>query len=221
MTQGELTSQIVNTIKSLNKDNHTSRRYILSVARENAKQLISQKLLDRTIGQEANLYTKIECVDFKAVEKRKCPLVEFSLCNILMRSVKPLPELVFSRLGASIRFIHTLDYQNEFKVLDSKQYLRNKKRAHSISSDRYLYLGSDNHLYIPDYEIYSLDLELLTTKPDEVECGCKNDECKSGWDYPFIIPDKLISTVLDKTLQTLGFTKQIQADPNPNGVENG
>ena len=52
-------------LKLLNKDERISRRYVLHVLKDISSNLISQKLLDRTLGREMNLYTKIECFEFK------------------------------------------------------------------------------------------------------------------------------------------------------------
>ena len=65
MTYSEAVSKITNSLKLLNKDERISRRYVLHVLKDISSNLISQKLLDRTLGREMNLYTKIECFEFK------------------------------------------------------------------------------------------------------------------------------------------------------------
>lgn len=220
-TYKEIVSKVVNVLKVNNKDERISKRFILKVLQDTTTQLISQKWLDRTILNEINLYTRIPCFEFKKIETRECPSIEFRLCKTLMKSKKPLPKLIFSRLGSSIKEIVSLDGDYRFILVDESQYRRNKKRQFQIKNEVYIYLGSDNHLYIPDYEIYSLDLDILTLKQEEVEncSGCKIKECKSNWDYPFICPDKLIDVVFNQTLQVLGLTRQIRDDQNPNSIE--
>jgi hypothetical protein len=177
--------------------------------------------MDRTISSETNLFTKIECFEFEKVETKNCPSIEFRLCKTLMKSKNPLPKLVFSRLGASIKDIVALDGDFTFTFVDEAQYRRNKKRQNQLKNQVFIYLGSDNHLYIPDREILSVDLIVLTldTINSEKYSSCAEQTCKSKWDYTFIVPDKLIETVKDLTLQRLGFTRQIQEDQNPNNIE--
>lgn len=222
MNNSEAVSKIVNTLKSLSKDNRISRRYILHVLRDRAKNLIAQKLGERTINNEVNLYTEVKCIKLEKVEVVNCPIISFRMCRTLMRSVKPLPELIFSRLGSSIKEITSIDGMFDFTLVTEDQYRRNKKRMYSLDSEVYVYLGTDNHIYIPDHEIQSLDIELITMKTEEVdECSeCVEDKCLSGWEYNLTIPDKLEDVVFKEALQIISMNKQIQQDPNPNGIEN-
>jgi hypothetical protein len=218
MKNSEIVSKITNTLKLNNRDNRLSRRYVLRLLRDSAQQLISTKLLDRTIFSELNLYTEINCFEFKKVDAIKCPMIEFRKCEVLMKSKNPLPRLVFSRLGASIKEIVSLDGNYKFTFIDKAQYQRNKKRQVKLKNETYIYLGADNHLYIPDEEIYSVDLTVLTVEPESV-VSCIKDECKNNWKAEFICPDKLIDVVLSQTLQVLGMSKQVREDSNPDNIE--
>ena len=222
MTNIEFVSQISGILKSNNKDNKIPKRLILKVGQDAATFLISQKLGDRTISSETNLYTTIPCFEFEQINSKNCPSIEFRLCKTLMKSKEPLPKLVFSRLGASVRDIVALDGDFTFTFVDETQYRRNKKRQQQLKNQVFVYLGTDNHLYIPDREILSLDLTVLT--PDTIEAErvsqCNEKDCKkSNWQYEFIVPDKLISTVFSETIKLLAISKNIQSDQNPNGVE--
>lgn len=223
MTNLEFVSQITTLLKGDNKDNRIPKRMILGVGRDVASFLVAQKLLDRTITSETNLYSTIECFEFEKVEAKKCPTVEFRLCRTLMKSKKPLPKLIFSRLGASIKQIVSLDGSFIFTFVDETQYLRNKKRLNQLKDNVYVYLGTDNHLYIPDKEIYSVDLTVLTLDSAGASacssCG-DSTSCSSYWDNTFVCPDKLLEAVKDATLQRVGIHRQITADQNPNSVEN-
>ena len=221
MTKREFVSKVINALKLNNRDEHISRRFILSIAKGISKTLISQKLLDRTIAQELNLYTTIPCFEFEQIEAKRCPLIEFKMCQVLMKSKKPLPEPVFSRLGASIKDIISLDGNFRFTYLDKGQYQRNKKRQHSLKGEVYVYLDTDMHLYIPDEEIYSIDLTILTMDTEDVEdcSSCNDKKCLSKWDSEFVVSDKLSDTVLNQTLQILGVGRSIRADQNPNSQE--
>ncbi len=222
MTNLEAISTLTNTLKLNNRDDNLPRRYLLSLLRNSATTLISQKWLDRTILSESNLYTSIPCFQFEKIDTKICKNIEFRYCKTLMRSKCPLPKLIFSRLGASVKEIVSLDGNYRFVFLDKGQYQRNKNRKYSIKDEVYIYLDSDNHLYIPDHEIYTVDLTILTIKPEDIkECSsCGEDEtCKSNWDEELKIPDKLISVVFSEVLQLLGVSKNVREDQNPNSVE--
>lgn len=223
MTNNEVVSKVLNSMKFLNKDEHISRRYVLRLLRDSSKNLIAQKLLDRTILEEQNLYTEIPCLEFERVDTISCPIIEFRKCSILMKSKKPLPELVFSRLGSSIKEVVSLDGLTDIYLTSPEQYRRDRKRRYSKSDDVYLYVDTDNHAYIVDKEIYSVNMTVLTLKTDEVaevsSCS-KKESCKSGWEYEFIVPDKLQDTVFKEVLQILMTPYSARrADQNPNNVE--
>jgi len=180
MTNIEFVSQVLGSSNNLNKDEHRSRRHVLSVGRAYAKTLISQKLLDRTILKDLNLYTSLKCVEFEEEDVVRCPLIEFRRCKTLMKSKKPIPEPIFSRLGSSIINIESVDGGQLLTEIDKRKYQNNKNRRFKIDDEVYVYLGADNHLYIPDHEIYSLNLDVITLKNDEVGCyECEKDDCKN------------------------------------------
>ena len=222
MTNLEFVSQISGILKSNNKDNKIPKRLILKVGQDASTFLIAQKLMDRTISSETNLYTTIPCFEFEQINSKNCPSIEFRLCKTLMKSKEPLPKLVFSRLGASIRDIVALDGDFTFTFVDETQYRRNKKRQQQLKNQVFVYLGTDNHLYIPDREILSLDLTVLT--PDTIEAErvsqCNEKDCKkSNWDYFFVCSDKILEAVKDITIQRLQITRTLQEDSNPDSKE--
>ena len=128
-------------------------------------------------------------------------------------------------MNISYNFVRSLGFYNQSGCLHGLgvQYRRNKKRQYSLKNEVYIYLGADNHLYIPDHEIFSVDLTVLTTKPEDAdECSsCKEKNCESKWTAQYVCPDKMINAVFDLTLQTMGINRQIREDSNPNNVENG
>ena len=223
MDKKSAVSKVITTLRLKSADEHISRRYILKLLEDSAKNLISHKLLDRSIGQEYNLYSQLTCVEMRRIEKIECPFIEFNTCSILMKSVKPLPESVYSRLGASIKEVTSIDGQYDFTVVEPRQYRRNKERKYQQKKQIYCFVDSDRHLYIADHEIYAVNVKEITMDTHLVDGfnSCKKcDECKSPWLSPFICPDKLISTVFNEVYQTLGVYKQIPPDENQNGNEN-
>lgn len=222
MNNREAVSKIEGSLRGLNKDSKIARRLILQVLRENSKVLISQKLMERTLDEELNLYSYLPCLEFEKVDIVKCPLIEFRKCDILMKSIKKIPTPIFSRLGASIKNITSVDGNTKFTVVSATQYAINKKRQYQLSNEYYVYYNSDGYLYIPDKEIKSINLDFITIYTEQIENSseCLDNNCKSGWDYDFICPDKLLNAVFDKTLQYfMSSYKKILPDENPNSSE--
>lgn len=222
MTNEQAVSKIVGSLRGVNKDAKISRRLILQVLRENSNVLISQKLMERTLDEELNLYSYLPCLEFKKIDVISCPLIQFRSCNTLMRSIKKIPTPIFSRLGASIKNVTSIDGSTKFTLVSATQYAINKKRQYQLSGEHYIYYNSDGYLYIPDEEVKLVNLDFITIHTELINsCSeCAEADCKSGWEYEFICPDKLLNAVFDKTLQYfMGSYKQITPDENPNGSE--
>ena len=222
MLNKEIVSELANILRLNNKDNRLSRRFLLKLLQDSATFLISQKWAERSLTSDTNLYTYIPCFEFEKVNVKDCPSIEFRLCNTLMKSKNKLPKLIFSKLGSSVRDIVSIDSNYRFSFVDENQYRRNKKRKYKLKNEACIYLGTDNHLYIPDEEVFSVDLTVLTidviAARESSGCGDTLD-CFNNWNEKFICPDKLLEGVKDMALQRLGMTKQVQADQNPNGQE--
>ena len=221
MLNKEITSRIISTLKSNSKDGRLSRRLVLSVAESKAKFLISQKLNDKSLHREQNLYQTISCIEMITQDTVRCPIIEFRRCNSLQRSKLKLPELIHSRYGHSLKEVLSVDENTSFINITPTQYRLNKDRSLKVKGN-YFYV-KDGYLYLPDSEIQSVTLIILTQDLYDLYAisECKNGECKSAWDYEFICPDKLLEVVIQETIKELSITKQIQEDVNPNLNGNG
>lgn len=220
MTHGEIVNRVVNDARLNNIDEHISRRYILSIAKSISKTYIAQRLNDRTISAEYNLRSEIRCIEMELDDVVKCPYIEFRSCRKLSKSVKPLPETIWSRSGAAITNISSIDGGRTIYLVSLDQYRRNRNRAYKMKDDIVAYVDSRNYIYVPDEDLKAINLELITVdteKIDELDSCKKCKNCKSGWDYEFIAPDKILDNIIDKTINTIAsIYKQIQPDENPN-----
>jgi hypothetical protein len=216
MNNLEITSRILNALKSLTKDGRVSRRYVLKVAQEKARFLISQKLGENSLYREANLYKSLDCFSMEKIDTFKCPIIEFRSSHSVMRSKSKLPELIYSKYGASVKEATSIDGSFLMKPTTPYQYRLNRSRK-TDSKERYFYV-QDGYLYLPDSEVAMIQVSLITLDLYEMEkCSdCSSGECKSAWDYEFICSDKLLEAVIQETLKEVATTKQVQSDQNPN-----
>lgn len=213
MTNAEFVSRVVNGLNSVNKDSRLSKRYVLFTGRQKAEFLISQKLRDRSLYREDNLYKEISCFEMKQIDPVKCDIIEFRRCKNLMRSVNKLPKLIYSRYGNSLKEVLSLDDETEFKYTTPAQYRRDRERE---SSDYNYYYVKNQHLYLIDSKVKRLNLYILTTNLEDVkDCDCEED-CKSLWDFDFVVPDSLSENVISETIREVSMKLQIPTDENPN-----
>lgn len=221
MTFAGAVARVTNSLKLLNKDSRISRRFVLRVIRDILTTYTSQRMGERSLGNDYNLYSQIDCFEFEREDVVNCPIVEFRRCNILMKSKKPLPKLIYSRLGSSLKTVTSIDDNNEFLIVDRQQYRRNQKRKYNLNETQ-VFLDENGYLYIPDKEILSVNPMFLTLETEKIDelCGCKEKPCKSGWEYELKIADKLIEPVFSQALQIVAATYGATiADSNPNGID--
>lgn len=220
-TYGETVSRIINTFKALSKDNKLYRRHVLKVLLDKATFYISQKLQDKSLYRESNLFSVLDCFEMEAIDKIKCDIAEFRTCGTLMKSKERLPKLLYSKYGPSILEVTSIDESFDFSFVTPQQYRINKKRTNSNLDLIYYYI-KDGYLYIPDREIFAVSIVLLTLDGyDKEQCSqCSENKCKSFWDFEFIVPDKLLEVIVGETIKELTLNRQIQVDQNPNMQDN-
>jgi len=222
MTNAEIVSRVRNGLNSISKDDRISRRYILHVAKQKATFLISQKLNDRSLFREDNLYKTVDCFEMEPVDVVRCEILEFRRCKSIMKSKCKLPKLIYSRYGGSLKEVITADGEKEFKPITPSQYRRDKNRLEG--SDYIYYYVKDGYLYLLDTEIELVSLYLISMELDSLEEGCccndNLEECKSLWDYEFNVPDKLEEAVVGEAIKEVAMSKQMPRDENPNSNNN-
>jgi hypothetical protein len=218
-TNGEIVSRVLNGLKLLNKDELISKRYVLYIAEKNAEYLISHKLKDKSLFRETNAYSSVNCFELEKKDTYSCGVVEFKSCNKIMRSKKKLPNLIFSRYGAGIRQVTPIDFMSdeEFYPSTLAQFKRDRRRVR-VQEDSKNYYIKDGYVYIPDSDVRAISLELIvvnTFKIADIDSEFEKG-CKSAWDYEFKCPDKILDTVVQKTIQEVAVGRGIPEDENPN-----
>lgn len=215
-TYKEIVDRAVNTIKSYGKDSRVSKRYILKVFLDKLEFFISQKLSDRSLFKETDLYTTIECLELESVDVYTCDVVEFRSCNKVMRSVKELPQVVSSRYGLAIKDVTNIDNSIEYKATTPSEYRRNKIREGKDPNQRYY--TKDRRLYLPDSSTELVNLSILTLESYKANesSSCNKNSCKSYWEYSLPTSSKINEIAYQETLKELGFSLQIPKDENPN-----
>src|SRR5690554_6903325 len=186
MLNKELVSRVKNQLNMISKDMDANSRFILGVAKNISESYISMRLRSRQLYRQDNLYSPMRCIEMVPIEVFECGIVEFRSCKKLMRSKDRLPKMVYSRYGASLGEITSIDKMFEFKPSTLKQYRRDSNRKGS--SDYEYYYINDGYLYIPDSGVKVVEGEVITLDLYDLENStlCSEPPCKSAWDYEFV-----------------------------------
>lgn len=219
MTYGDLISSVVNGFNSTKKDMRIPKRYILSVFKKNAEFIMSQKLRDRSLYREEDLFTWLNCIELKREDIVKCPIIEFKSCKDLMRTKKKLPKILSSIFGYAILLVTTIDGEKEYKIKTLSSYNTLKRRSNfNKFKGKYAYL-KDGYLYIPDSDIEAINILILTLDEDSdeiSECSDPNLKCTSIWDRDIKVADKILTPIIQQTVQEISIRFNIPVDENSN-----
>ena len=222
MSRKEIVDRVKTKLRQMSKDRWMSNRFIYHVLEEKMRFLLAQKLRDRSLYRESNLYTQINCFEFEKIDRISCDIIEFRTCQKIMKSKQKLPELIYSRFGDSIKIVSNLDQTETLDKTIPTDYIRNKKRKQNYNPPSFYERGG--YLYLLNTQMEAAFIELLTLDleaAEELDCECEKEECKSALDYSFIGSDKLKEVVVQQTVQEIAQTYlQIQQDENPDNNEN-
>lgn len=216
MTNGEVVSNISTRLKAVNKDAYIPRKTIISVAKEKAIFLIAQKLDEGSLRKESGLYKTLECFALEKIRTVECDIIEFRLCDNIMKSKEKLPELIETKLGAAIDMVSNIDNTKFYTKTTPRRFANSKKRQFSTTTEDTYYI-KDGYLYLPDSTQELVNISLIPADEYEMQqkSTCSESKCKSYWDYEFVCPDRLRDFVLNATLEQLIPTVQIVTDELP------
>lgn len=217
MTNREFVSTILGRLHSLSKDDRISRRLILSTGLSISTTYHAQKLQDKTLFLEDNLFTKLECVEMIELPHKKCG-GQAIRCGDLMRSKDKIDGLLYSRFGNSIVSVTNITDEIKFnkKTMESLLVKTPSRYAH-LSKDVPSYFVFDKYLYIVNYPVKMVNIVYISLqRNDVIDKNGDLDECASILDYTFVCSDKILQNVIDGTIERLISIKQIPVDEKAN-----
>lgn len=218
ITYGEAVSRVLNGLNTIHKDTRIPKRYVLSVLKQMGSFLLSQKMRDKSIYRETDLFTWVNCIELKNDDIIKCPIFEFKRCESLMRSKKKIPKIITSKYGHAVLMVTSVDNNRKFDIVTLSNYISMKNRRDFNKFKGKYAIIQDDYIYIPDSDIELINMFVLTLDEDYEECSsCKeNSKCKSVWDMKFPLSDSILNTVILDTRTEVSMRLQIPTDANPN-----
>lgn len=223
ISNGEFVSRIINGINNLDIDSLVSKRYVLSIGQIKAKFYLSQKLLEKTIFLEPNLFQFIPCIEMISVPSSSCSIDGYTNCSRVMRSKHKIPGLIYYNLGPSIISMSPIDDSFEIVFASPKRFRNEQQRQHFGKFKKVFFYVKDDYIYLLNSEIEYVNLTYISSTEEGIEeikgsCGSNNivnNSCKSVWDMNFICPDKLLDRVMDETRAEVFDILRIPKDENP------
>ena len=136
-----------------------------------------------------------------------------------MRTKKKLPKILSSIFGYAILLVTTIDGEKEYKIKTLSSYNTLKRRSNfNKFKGKYAYL-KDGYLYIPDSDVEAVNILILTLDEDSdeiSECSDPNLKCTSIWDRDIKVADKILTPIIQQTVQEISIRFNIPVDENSN-----
>lgn len=213
----DFVSEVRNHLKSLNKDDYISARYILSIGYNQVQYIINNRPLSK-IYRNQDVFTNVGCVEMRRIKSHSCPIGSFRTCDKIMRSKEKIPKLFNAKSGYLIESITNIDHSEEYQPLrNPKDFSSNKKRQFS-KHIKYYYIHNE-YLYILNTTSEIVNISGMFRNPNDAKkistCDSAN-ECLSPLEDKFVCPDEYRAIVISETVNLLlSGNKAIPEDENP------
>lgn len=212
MTIREFTSTIQNSLKSLSYDDYIQPEYIFNVGKSIASLLIKRETDSRKIFKNTSLFKTLPCIDMVEALTNECGIRLD--CSSLRKSKKPLPEIFTTNFGSLI-FVYNVLRNVDYKEISPLLFNNQKKLRYKPKNVKYFWI-ENNHLYIPDSEVESVIVSIMSPNIESINEFLGEKECNSILESEFPVPDYLLSVVISETLNIIFNSKRVNPDEKPN-----
>lgn len=221
-TNGDFVATIRNDLNALNKDDYVSARYILSIAYPYVRYLVNTRPLQK-LFRDVDAFTYVPCIELKQIKTFDCCIAEFKTCDKIMRSKKPIPEILNTKAGLAIEAVLNANNSDEYDPLRTAADFLNTKKRQFGGKFKYFYIGNEgggDYLYLLNTtnELVNMNAAFLSENEALALSTCSEEDfsCASRLEDKFVCPEEFHSTVRDQTLASIvGGRKQIVADERP------
>lgn len=218
ITYRNIVSRIQNIFKGLTKDTYIPRRLILSIYKSKAEHFLLQKLNEKKMFDNQDIFQWINCIRLEEDSPVKCGIPVFSECRSLMKSVKKIPDIINTDYGYAIIMATNIDHSKTYD-LKSIRYINEIKNSphYSLVKGKYFYIV-DGYIYIPDSEVEVINLLALSLDEKKDECSecSENSECSNYWETKINLPKKFVDLAVSQTIQEVAMRLHIPKDELPN-----
>lgn len=214
----DVVSRVQQNFNSADKDMFIPRRLILHVFKSKAEFFLLQKLNEKKLYQNSDIFQWLNCIELEEVPKSQCEIKGFSDCERIMRSKKKLPDILNTDYGYAILSATNINHSKEYEIKSYNYYNKLKNREHfDFFKGKYLYI-INNYLYAPDSEKRLVNMLVFSIDErceEYSECDKDGGKCTNYWDKKIRIPRQYYELAFQETLKELSTRLSIPKDENP------
>lgn len=225
MKNSEIVSEIINDLRSLNLDDHISKRYVLAKLQDNAALFIKRENELLRLYNYQDIWTTVSCIEMEPADVVECCCIRIEKCKFMMKSTLPLPDIYSYKGGPLIQEVLSMDGSQEYRLTTPRGYKRILDREFIDKNVKYFWIEND-HIIIPDSRVKLVSLTAFFRNVSEAKqlnsCDDSGDNnCIRPLDEEFLCPAHLLSIVKESTITNLfNFYKRNQIDTLPDDDNN-
>lgn len=213
----QVISRLRNSLKEVSSDSEYTNRYLWNVFWTNARTLLKQESNRNLLYNQSDIWETI-CVQMDKVSPILCDCVKLPMDCVVYRSRFKLPKIAEGNYGKVYRFISSPDLSQQLVLVTPYQYgLKQTK----YNQEKYVFIHND-YLWAPNTKWGFITISALFEDEITNNFKCENQEesttgnCGRLLNLTCGLPEWLISTAVQISLQELGASKSIPQDELPN-----
>ncbi len=217
MTVREVIYLVRNQIKMATQDVFITDRFIYGVIIKNAYSMLREIDKSGKMYKLDKMYKSISFIPLVEINNLKdCLGLDLDCYYNKMKRTKYKIRGVFSSFsGLALRNITSIDGSYSFKLVN--KFLLNRivqSTSYKYNKQKYTFY-QDGYLWFPDTDIEAISLEgIFTMDVEDLEIckGFMDDPCVNLMDSDALVPDYLLSEIIDKSVKDLLMLYQIPSD---------
>lgn len=226
MTNSQVTSDVVNSLRAVTLDDRISERFVLAKLRDCLGTYLKRENDVLRLYYYSDIFTTISCLEMEPIDSQSCLGIDIPKVNTYMWSKEVIPTIYSYKNGPIIREIFPIDEGNSYQPSSPIDFIKVTKRE--FQGPLRYYWFRNGHLVLPvdPNRLTAPEAVLVTACFIEQNkalslCTCNKVTCVDPMEDEFPCPPHLLSTVKQETLKDLfNFYKRNIIDALPDSDPN-
>jgi hypothetical protein len=212
MTNRQTINSFRKLVQERNADTEYTNQDLYNILIDQAHWLIKREIYSGKIYSNNSLFQTLGCqevIETSTIDE--CCPVKVN-CKIY-RTKEKLPETWIDSNGPVLRAVTSVDGTTEFFVTSPTTWQNKRKDPYQqMSSLKYVF-PADGYLWFPEHNPHFVNVVGFYTDDISSKSKCKKDErCVRFMDMQFPLPDWLHAEMMQKAIQLMIPSKQMQPD---------
>ncbi len=212
LTIGSITSRMRGLLKAHSQDAGLTDRYIYSVVKKYADQLIKEMDQKGKLLGFSSVFETLDWVELEEVDKIEATCMCVKSYSTFRKTKLPIPIFREGAYGPLVRSITSLDGSTSVTMttLDTYNQLA-KSKNFRYNKEKYAWYLNDR-LYFPNVDWPACRIEGIF-EGEIWQFRCDEDRCLIRQEQSFNVPDFMLARIEEFAMKEFGIMVQLPVDP--------